>query len=399
MNPFAAVGNFVGGVAGGAENIAQRDVGHALNLASDLTSGQGIHGTGNPLGNSLVSSAAASPNHVGTILNLAPTNIVRTASANTTPNNTSGGNDPNASGTGGYYDTSGNYVSGGGSSYSSAPTSDPATAAYYQSIIDNLNGQNGRLDSQLNTGLSNLSNSFNTQNNRLNQQKSSAQDTFNTQNQQNMQNYANTRNGIMSNTRATANALQRLLGLNGAGNSSAAIEQAPYAAGLQGSQNLNQAQQNFSTNGTALNKSWKDTQQQYSNALDDLNNQKYSQENSLRSSIAQTRANLLDQIATAGTNKNLALGQGYAQAQAARTPYQAQINSLLDSIAGLGNQYANPVLKAQDVNFTAPDQSQFSLGNQATIQNQAGAGSGIDNNFLSLIGLGQKDKNGNPLGF
>jgi hypothetical protein len=265
--------------------------------------------------------------------------------------------------------------------------------------MDQLNSQNGRLDSQLNTGLGNLTNSFNQQDNRLNQQKANAQDTFNTQNQQNMQNYANTRNGILSNTRATSNALQRLLGLNGAGNSSAAFEQAPYAAGLQGSQNLNQAQQSFSNNGTALNKSWRDTQQQYSNALDDLNNQKYSQENSLRSSIAQTRANLLDQIASAGVNKNLALGQNYAQAQAARTPYQQQINSLLDSITGLGNQYANPVLKAADVNFTAPSLSQFGLGQQATIQNQTGAGAAGDINPSFLSVLAPKDKNSNQLGY
>jgi hypothetical protein len=281
----------------------------------------------------------------------------------------------------------------------SAPVGDPSTAAYYQQQMDQLNSQNGRLDSQLNTGLGNLTNSFNQQDNRLNQQKANAQDTFNTQNQQNMQNYANTRNGILSNTRATSNALQRLLGLNGACNSSAAFEQAPYAAGLQGSQNLNQAQQSFSNNGTALNKSWRDTQQQYSNALDDLNNQKYSQENSLRSSIAQTRANLLDQIASAGVNKNLALGQNYAQAQAARTPYQQQINSLLDSITGLGNQYANPVLKAADVNFTAPSLSQFGLGQQATIQNQTGAGAAGDINPSFLSVLAPKDKNSNQLGY
>jgi hypothetical protein len=291
---------------------------------------------------------------------------------------------------------------GGGSvrTASTAPVGDPNTAAYYQSVIDQLNGQNGRLDSQQNVGLGNINNSYNQQYNRLGDQQTTAQRNYNQQDQQNMQNYANTRNGILSQTHSTSNALQRLLGLNGAGNSSAALEEAPYAAGLQGTQNLNQAQQSFSTNGTNLKNSWQDAQRQYSNALDDLNNQKYQQENGLRSSIAQTRANLLDQIGAAATNKNLALGQNYAQAQAARTPYQQQINTLLDSITNLGNQYQNPVLKAGNVTFNTPDQSQFSLGHQATIQSQQpGAGANLDNNFLNLIGMNQKDKNGNPLGY
>jgi hypothetical protein len=111
----------------------------------------------------------------------------------------------------------------------------------------------------------------------------------------------------MSNTRATSNALQRLLGLNGAGNSSAALEQAPYAAGLQGNQNLNAAQQNYSTNTTRLKTSKEDADRGFKNAYEDLDTQKYGQENSLRSTIAQTRAGLLDKIAQAGVNKNLAM--------------------------------------------------------------------------------------------
>lgn len=299
----------------------------------------------------------------------------------------------------GAYTGGGSYATGGsaGGGAAAAPASDPATAAYYQQQIDQLNSQNGRLDSQLNTGLANLSNSYNTQSNRLNDQKGIAQRNYNDQTQQNMQGYSNTRNGIMSNTRSTANALQRLLGMNGAGNSSAALEQAPYAAGLQGSTNLNQAQQSYNTNTNALTHSWEDTQKQYSNAFDDLNNQKYSQENSLRSSIAQTRANLLDQIASAGVNKSLALGQNYAQAQAARTPYQQQINSLLDSIAGLGNQYANPVLKAGDVNFSAPTLGQYSLGQQAQINNQTGGAGDLNPSFISLLTGNQRDKNSNSL--
>lgn len=285
-----------------------------------------------------------------------------------------------------------------GGSAAAAVQSDPDTAAYYQDMMNQLNGQNGRLDGQLNTGLSNLQSSYNTQANRLGESQAVANRNYDTQTQQNMQGYSNSRTGIMNNTRATSNALQRLLGLNGAGNSSAALEQAPYAAGLQGSQNLNAAQQNYSTNMTNLKTSKEDADRGFKNAHEDLNNQKYSQENSLRSSIAQTRAGLLDKIAQAGSNKEMAMGKSYAQAQAARTPYQEQINSLLDQITGLGNQFANPVLKAADVAYKQADLGDYSLGNQAQIQNQGGGAGNLDPTFLTLLTQKDKERN-NPLGF
>lgn len=286
---------------------------------------------------------------------------------------------------------------GGGVASSYAQTSDPSTAAYYQDMIDQLNGQNGRLDGQLNTGLGNINNSYNQQSNRLNEQKGVAERNYNVQTQQNMQQYGNTRNGIMSNTRATANALQRLLGLNGAGNSSAALEQAPYAAGLQGSQNLNEAQQNYSRNNQGLKMSWEDTERTFKNNFQDLDNQKYSQENNLRSQINQTRAGLLDKLAQASTNREMALGKNYQQAQAARSPYQQQINSLLDSIAGLGNQFANPVMRTGDVSFKAPELGEFSLGRQAGIQNQTGGGGNLDPTFINLLANRDDERNRNQL--
>lgn len=286
----------------------------------------------------------------------------------------------------------------GGGGGAAVQTSDPDTAAYYQDMINQLNSQNGRLDGQLNTGLSNLTNSYNQQANRLGESKAVAERNYNTQNQQNMQGYSNSRTGILNNTRSTANALQRLLGLNGAGSSSAALEQAPYAAGLQGSQNLNEAQQNYSTNTVRLKTAKEDADRGFKNAYEDLDTQKFQQENSLRSSIAQTRAGLLDKIAQAGTQREMAMGKNYEQARAARTPYQQQIDSLLDQITGLGNQYANPVLRAKDVAYKQADLGRFSLGDQARINNQGGAAGNLDPTFLNLITPREEDERNNLLG-
>lgn len=278
-----------------------------------------------------------------------------------------------------------------------ASTGDANTAAYYDDQANQLRGQLGNLDNQQNIGLQNIANSYNLGANRLDEQNAVAKRNYDTSTQQNTRNYLNTRNSVLANTRATANALQRLLGLNGAGFSSAALEQAPYAAGLQGSQNLGQAQNTYSNNAATLDTNWQDTQRGYNNAFEDLNRQKYQQENSLRASIAQTRASLLDKIAGAGVNAGLARGQNYGQAVAARAPYQQQIDSLLSEITNLGNQYANPVLRTVDVSFAAPNLNQYSLGQfAAPTTQQGGAQSDISPTFLNMLtGQRQRDQYGN----
>jgi hypothetical protein len=283
----------------------------------------------------------------------------------------------------------------------SAPAAgDPNTAAYYDDTARQLQGQMGQLDPQQAIGLQNIANSYNLQGNRLDQQKAAAQRDYNTGVQQNTQSYLNNRNGIMSNTSANANALQRLLGINGSGNSSAAYEQAPYAAALQGSTQLNGAQTTFGNNQSSLDTNWQDTQRGYGNAFEDLNNQKYQQENSLRASIAQARAGLLDKIAQASTNAGLARGQNYAQAAAGRAPYQSQIDSLLSQITQLGSQYSNPVMRTADVAYQAPNLGNYFLnGGQAQAaqsqQAQGGAAADISPTFLGLLSGQQRDQFGN----
>lgn len=283
-----------------------------------------------------------------------------------------------------------------------AQQSDPNTAAYYNDQASQLQGQIGNLDGQMNVGLQNIGNSYNLQGNRLDQQKAASQRNYDTSTQQNDQSYSNNRNGIMQNTRANATALQRLLGINGSGNSSAAYEQAPYAAALQGSQQLNQAQTTYGNNQTGLNNNWQDTLRGYTNAWEDLNNQKYQQENNLRSSIAQTRASLLDKIGQAKTNAGMAMGQSFATAAAARNPYQNEVNSLLQQITQLGSQYANPVMRTADVSFNTPTLANWFVNGQqaqaaAPQQAQGGAASDVSPTFLGLLGQ-QRDQFGNIIG-
>lgn len=246
-----------------------------------------------------------------------------------------------------------------------------------QAGISSLQGQLDNLDPQQQVGMQNIDNSYNLSANRLDQSKGVAQRNYDTSTQQNSQSYANNRRGIISRTGANANALQRLLGINGSGNSSAAYELAPYAAGLQGSQDLGQAQQVYANNGSSLDTGWQDYLRNYGNAFEDLNNQKYQQQNGLKSSISQARANLLSGIDQArGTNYN-----------------QDAISSLLDQMTQLGQQYASPVLREQNISYAAPNLSNYTM-NKGGAQTQGGAASEVDPTFLSLL-AGQRDQYGN----
>lgn len=265
-------------------------------------------------------------------------------------------------------------------------------AAQYADEASQLQGQMGQLDTQQQVGLGNIGNSYNQQANRLADSQGQAQRNYQLQGQQNTQNFSSARNNAMVQTNHQANALQRLLGMNGAGNSSAAYEQAPYAAALAGSQLVNGAQKTYGQNQQSLDTNWQDTTKKFKNSQDDLNNQRYQQENGLRSSIDQNRASLLQQIAQANMNHDMALGSDYQTAAANQSGNRQQVNDLLSQITQLGNQYQNPILKAQDVTYQAPSLSQYNIGDIAAPQ-QSGAQQGtsdVSPTFLSLLSNNQK---------
>lgn len=283
----------------------------------------------------------------------------------------SSGSGSGSSGSGSGTTGSGNYVGSSGNGLSASGNLAAALAAY--------DAQLNNLDTTQSNGLSNIANGYNTSLNQLNSQEGSAQNDYNTQTQQNAQGYLNNRNSILTNTQAQANSLQRLLGMNGAGNSSASLESAPYAAALQGTQNLNDAQQTNNNNVYSLNKNWNDTQNSYNNALTNLNQQRYANENSLKSSIASTRATLLGDKDQAGGTNN----------------YSGQISGLQSQIANLSNQYANPVMQTQGVSYSGPTLSQYTLGNTAAATAAPTAGtSDVATPFLATLAQGKQQQQG-----
>lgn len=267
-------------------------------------------------------------------------------------------------------------------------------SAYYGEQINQLNNSVGRLDSQQAAGQSNIENSYNSSYNRLNTQKSQAQQNYDIQSQDNTSGYSRNRSAIGTRTASRANALQRLLGIAGSGNSSAAYEAAPYAAGLQGTQDLNDAQTNYATNSRNLDLGRKSFLDSYDTNLTDLNQQKYSQTNKLKSSIATTRAGLLDQLRTANVYRDMSNGSSYGTAAAAQAGYGTQVNNLLNSIGDLGRQYENPVIQTGNVALNVPSLAQYSLNRGGAPTTNQGGTSSVDPTFSPILNQ-QRDRFGN----
>lgn len=262
-------------------------------------------------------------------------------------------------------------------------------AAYYQDTINQLQPQLGQLDNQRAIGLQNIDNSYNLSQNRAYQQQGADQRNYQTQLGQNQQQYLNNQNSIQQNVLTQQNALQRLLGVAGSGNSSAAYEQAPYAAALQGSQQLYGAQNSYGQNQNQLNTGWQDYMRNFNNSLSDLDNQKFQQQQNLKSSIAQTRSNLLNQIAQANVYRDVAQGQNYQTALDARKPFQSQINDLLGQVTQLGNQWQNPQVQSGPVAYTPAPMNNFQLNGGpapiSSVQNNANNTGDVLPSFLNVL--------------
>lgn len=252
------------------------------------------------------------------------------------------------------------YTGAGGAS-----TVDPQAEAYYGDQIGLLKQQLGGLDPQYNVGRDNIQNAYNSQYNQLNDAKARNERDYTTSRGQTIQDQQTAKQNIDTGVRQNTNALQRLLGRSGSGNSSAAQVLAPYAAGRAGSQQRSQVQQQYGRNLQALDTNWQDTLGQYTNSFSDLDRQRFTQMNDLERSVNDTRSNLQTTLAGLATQQAQARGQNYAQARTAGQPYLNEVQALQSRIADLSRQYQNPVLQAAPVNYAAPSLGSYNTDRPA----------------------------------
>lgn len=239
----------------------------------------------------------------------------------------------------------------------SQPAYDPSINQYYDQQISGIQGQQGRLDNQLNIGTDNINKAYNDAFGKLTGQNQATKDTS-------LRNFVQTKNDISQGVGQQANSLKRLLGSRGFGNSAFAQQAAPYLVAQQGAQQANQVDQTYGQNNQLI-------EQDFGNNTDALRRQKESSLGGLQSQIASTRQNLLQQLGSLQSQKVGAKpGSTYAQAIAASRPYVDQANSLSGTIDGLGKapdfntNYAAPALK--QYNYAPAQAATIGNANPAT---------------------------------
>ena len=241
----------------------------------------------------------------------------------------------------------------GGSSGSGAGSA--SDVAYYTDQINALQGLLGAADTQQNTGTNAINTAINNNLSRLNQQQSNTLSGYATQRQDTTGDYQNARNQIADNSRSTYNSLQRLLGQQGSGVSSAAQVLAPYAVSRDSTKKGTQASQGFAKNLRDIDTAQTQAVQSYDNARQDLDSQKNQKLQALLGSINAQKQNYLSQIGTFENQKRIAAGGKYATP----TAQNSQIAALQAQLNGLGSQYADPTFNVQEVKAAAPNLGQY----------------------------------------
>lgn len=291
-------------------------------------------------------------------------------------------NDTNSGGT----DTSGS----GGATYltsAPAPVSNwlPTDEAAYQQGVQIANNQLARIPSQLDVAMGNISSQYGQQNNALDSSKNAAQGQYDTSTTQNKQQFVTNKNTIGDEASQGLLSLQRLLGLHGAGGSSAYMFAAPEAVATHASQQRSGAGQTFAQNQQGLDTNWNNFLGDFKNKQAQLTDWRSQQEQQARSTADTNKQNLLASLAQLTGNRTAAQG---GNGVAAEQPYIDQINGLGNEIDSLGR--FNPTYSGTTPVYTPKSLDSYNIQQVAGPQTQGGSAlTDATTPFLSLL-LGQK---------
>lgn len=275
-------------------------------------------------------------------------------------------------------------ANGGGSQYDTG---------LYDQAINNLQSTQGTLDQQKDIGLQNINGDYQNNLQRLLNARNQTEKTYNTNKATNEQDNQKARSNIDFETGQRANALQRLLGSKGAGSSSAARFTAPYAAALEGTQQLNQVGDSYAKNQGALDTSWNSYLGNYDQSQKDLEAQKMNAQRSLESDVVGKRQTLLQQLAQLQTQRAQAAGGNPIAASQATFD---QANALNPQIAQLGAQYFGRVNVA-DPTYQAPDLAKYNYDQRSQLNVSNNQQQQVSPYLSILLGADKKKQQQQPL--
>lgn len=265
---------------------------------------------------------------------------------------------------------------------------DPNTLAQYDQEIGNVNSAINRLPGQLATGNKNIDTAYNSSYDTLQGQKATGQRDYNTNKNTTAQNFVQAKNTIGSQAGNSLNSLLRLLGARGAGGSLAATQVAPTAVARNATLQRTGEGNTFAQNNQNLDTQWNDFLTGWNTDLQDIGRQRTDSQHSLQAKIDQTKAQLLQNLATLQGQRTDAAG---GNAVSAAQPYLDQANSLLSQADSLGTE--TPVYKTAPHVYTAPNLASYTVNpNAAPVMGNGDSGS-LDmlTPYLSLL-MGKKQQ-------
>lgn len=195
--------------------------------------------------------------------------------------------------------------------------------------------------------------------------------------------------GVVSNT----NSMQRLLGIAGSGNSSAA-NYAAFAAAKLGTDQRTGVQRSYDKNLQSQDTNYGDTTDAYNKNIGKIGEGRTVKSNAVRQSVNNNRISLLNTLAGLKIQAGQAGGQDYTTARAAAGPYEQQIRDATAANTGLMKDYANPIYDTTGVAFKPPTLESYNQPMAGAVKGATNTNEQISPAYYNLL---KKDPNGNIL--
>lgn len=251
---------------------------------------------------------------------------------------------------------SGRAASGGGTSAANAQET-----AYWDDQIGSLNRILGNIGTQEAQGVERINDSYNKAMGRANEDQSRVLRDYGIQEDTTKKGKVNALDAVDSSARNTYNSLQRILGLSGAGVSSASNELAPWAVSKEATGKRTGVVDTFGANLGALARAKDDAQAQFGRITADLGEQRGSKEEDFRRGIEQNRQGVNEQLGDAAMKRKMATGSTYTQARDARAPFQSAVQNSQNTLNELFNRYSNTNYNVGAINAQKPDLSAYNV--------------------------------------
>lgn len=288
---------------------------------------------------------------------------------------------------GGTSQGSGAYSGGDGSNYASlyAPqigSIDAQTAA--------LQGQLGTTNQTLSSGLANLQNQYNQQVSAANQNHSNALQDFQTTEQNDNLNHQTAIDNVNTGARTLANSVRQMIG-NASGSGSSAYQiAAPDAVARQADLQSQGINNSFGQNMEALTTAKQREDQAYegpNGLLGQLADKLTQSQNGLKTSLAQTQQQINGQLADLAAQRAAYLGGGVGAAQAAASPYTANISDLTNQINNIASSYQSPFSSITPVSVAAPTLRDYVTGQTSVATDPSGTNSTTGSTYNPALSL------------